>query len=436
MAMLTQTLSLERGSSGAERCLRDPSFSSYLSGGNEDCYELNLSKLSFGGLSDDEEIGVFSADKYFNEKLDDKKPAAGVIKFPPVQNDSVLSCVKPKTLQSGNTTSVSSWSSQSALLPVRNSLVNRASKLRGRRSYLGSFRCRCVCSDKNSVAVDEYQSCNEVLPTAAKEPVKRCVSTVTAESQCIMPKRETYSSSKDLSIRDLPMIPRKSLEVFGSSMYKQPYSFETERKLTINWEDGLSSSRPAEILIPTVVSGAYAESDSDASSDLFEIEDFTSKANPFLSRNMSGSATPTDAYAPSEASIEWSVVTASAADFPITSDYDELKSGKSIPYSKTASTGMNQKITATSDKPRRLSSSFLACNSQDSVKVVDHAHASPTYGKMPETKIGKSQEVPAKVFRPQTEEAKLTGFESAKNVRLGISSRSLAQSNSYHGYLQ
>ncbi|CAB4264614.1 unnamed protein product [Prunus armeniaca] len=59
----------------------------------------------------------------------------------------------------------------------------------------------------------------------------------------------------------------------------------------------------------------HNESDSDASSDLFEIESLTGKANPFLARQASDAATsgcmtPTTCYAPSEASIEWSVVTA------------------------------------------------------------------------------------------------------------------------------
>lgn len=64
----------------------------------------------------------------------------------------------------------------------------------------------------------------------------------------------------------------------------------------------------------------YFEIESDASSDLFEIESLRGKGkgNPFLARQDSDAAsscvTPI-AYAPREASIEWSAVTASAADF-------------------------------------------------------------------------------------------------------------------------
>ncbi|CAM8876655.1 unnamed protein product [Rhodiola kirilowii] len=214
-------------------------------------------------------------------------------------------------------------------------------------------------------------------------------------------KRETYSIFKDSFVEHLPLKPRKSLEVFGHNLPvmerpNKPFSFGTEKRLMLNWGN---------------------ESDiSDASSDLFEIEDFTGRKVV-----NSGSATPTGNYAPSEASIAWSVVT---ADNPITSAYEEfIRSGKNTTNSgKTGSTLMNKKVTATSDKPRRLSSSFLACNSHDSVKVIEEVHRA--YEKIPDTKI----------IKPQTTEAKLTGFEPGRtNVQLGISSRALALSNSIHG---
>lgn len=240
MAMLTQTLSLERGcnGNGSEQRLRDPSFSSYLSG-TEDCYVINLSKNSFA--PDDKEIGVFRAEKYFNERLDDEKQHD--TELPPVQD--LVSGAKKKALSAASgVRSVSSWNSEGALLHAenRNPSNNAASRVKA-RSYLGSFRCRCVCSDKNSVAVDEYQSCGEVLrPThsAAKEPVKRGVSPKTVERQCMAnqgSKTETYLSSKDLSIEDLAMKPRKSHEVFRSPLLhrgNKPFSFERERMLTLN----------------------------------------------------------------------------------------------------------------------------------------------------------------------------------------------------------
>ncbi|CAH2045686.1 unnamed protein product [Thlaspi arvense] len=58
---------------------------------------------------------------------------------------------------------------------------------------------------------------------------------------------------------------------------------------------------------------------SDSSSDLFEIENLTGKLKPCLTRQGSDAASPTR-YAPSEVSIEWSIVTASAADFSVMSE--------------------------------------------------------------------------------------------------------------------
>ncbi|CAH2045688.1 unnamed protein product [Thlaspi arvense] len=58
---------------------------------------------------------------------------------------------------------------------------------------------------------------------------------------------------------------------------------------------------------------------SDSSSDLFEIENLTGKPKPCLTRQGSDAASPTR-HAPSEVSIEWSIVTASSADFSVMSE--------------------------------------------------------------------------------------------------------------------
>lgn len=437
MAMLT----LSNGT--VEKGLRDPSFSSYLTEAEQN-FVLNLAKqCKADDYVDDGEIGVFSADKYFNEKLDEENPKVceKAVKVEPLVDSSI------KLFQSMNESSAlsvrsgSSANSQSTLLQRAIQgprTVNGASKVR-RRGYLGSFRCKCVCSDKNSVAVEEYESSSDSLNSvqrATKETMKKGFSNpVTLEKLSVYDqglKRETCLISKHLSAEDLP---RKSLEVFGLPVLERrnktllsPFSFEMEKKLRLNWEDELP--KPAETVITAMGHGDYAESDSDASSDLFEIEDFTSKLNPFLSRqasrNMSGSATPTAGYAPSEASIAWSVVTASAADFPITSEYEELQSGKN---SKTGSTMMTKKVTEPSDKPR-LSSSFLACNSQEAVTVVDRAHK--TNEKIADHKYLKSHDSETQVIKPKTE-ATQTRFEPARNTQIGISSRSVAVSNSIHG---
>ncbi|CAM8876654.1 unnamed protein product [Rhodiola kirilowii] len=130
MAMLMQTLSLDQlGSNGGLEIggLRDPSFSSYLSGAEEG-FVLALVKQSCGGKAaaadDDGEIGVFGAEKYFNESLDDDKK-------PKVDDElkNTIQKVQHRPIQSKAVSerSGSSWNSQIALLQrsvVKNPSLN------------------------------------------------------------------------------------------------------------------------------------------------------------------------------------------------------------------------------------------------------------------------------------------------------------------------
>ncbi|KAE8681291.1 Sphingoid base hydroxylase 2 [Hibiscus syriacus] len=116
---------------------------------------------------------------------------------------------------------------------------------------------------------------------------------------------------------DVDEIGWKSLEVFVSPVLgRRNKSLNIERRLKmLSWD---SSPKVEGNENPK---GDCNDAQSDASSDLFEIESLTSKANPFLVKQASdvasGCASPTTCYAPSEASIECSVVTASAADFSV-----------------------------------------------------------------------------------------------------------------------
>lgn len=63
---------------------------------------------------------------------------------------------------------------------------------------------------------------------------------------------------------------------------------------------------------------------------MFEIDSFTGQRKPSFSSQIPdsrayGYTTPTTCYAPSEASIDWSVITASAADFSNMSDCEDFK---------------------------------------------------------------------------------------------------------------
>ncbi|KAA8532984.1 hypothetical protein F0562_032899 [Nyssa sinensis] len=182
--------------------------------------------------------------------------------------------------------------------------------------------------------------------------------------------------------------PRKLLEAFGSPILEKG-------KKTLSmliWE---------ETEIPERSDRMFNDTGSDASSDLFEIDSFKSNANPFLaSDGMS-------CYAPSEASIEWSVVTASAADFSATSDSEELRAAatttnpnKKVPTAKTMPAGEIQKW-----RP-----SLLGCKSYKAVRVAGDAYRTSEKA-IPETRRHPRSDffAPLTRFRAETE---LTGFDS------------------------
>ncbi|TYJ42343.1 hypothetical protein E1A91_A03G082900v1 [Gossypium mustelinum] len=137
--------------------------------------------------------------------------------------------------------------------------------------------------------------------------------------------------------------PRKSLEVFGSSgMNKGDIAKNLEKKLCM-------------------LLGDDDDEHSEGSSDLFEIGNILGdgEASDGMSSCM---MTP---YAPSETSIQWSVVTAStAADCSVVSGYnDETKSAKSIraPASKTT----------TKEAQRSRSGGILGCRRHKAVMVAE-----------------------------------------------------------------
>lgn len=358
---------------------------------------------------EDGEIGVFGAEKYFNggtdhvdsprktktdaKKLDFVKPE-GIISLEPI--------IKPViTTHQGTASSVrseSSWNSQTALLQstvMRNPnppLQKPSNKVNG-KSFLSSLAgCKCYCSDRSSVDIEEVVQVGEISfkrpPNGGKQN-KTSGSTTKACVEVNKPSAEPWIKEElftfptmnstvglrpvkvPISQGDADEIGRKSLEVFGSPVVgRRNKSLNLEGRFKmLSWD-----------ATPKVVEEAF-DAESDASSDLFEIESLTGKGaanNPFLGRQASdaaasGCVTPTTCYAPSEASIEWSVVTASAADL----DYEDTRPSISLPSPmKTFSAISTNVKTKHNNKEfqRRGSGGLLGCNSQKAVKVAGDAY--------------------------------------------------------------
>ncbi|VVB16969.1 unnamed protein product [Arabis nemorensis] len=347
----------------------------------------------------DPEIGVFGAEKYFNGDMDsDKSSSVLSLTNPEIERFVVDS---KKSTGTPSVRSESSWNSQSVLL--QNKLVNSCnSSLHDKKksnsgqvqkvsstkkSFLATFGCKCACSDEKSVDVDEHIS-------------------VKIENQ--------MSSSANMNTelikiqKQEELAQRKSVEVFGSPVNIEKKRIETvEKKLTlIPWE-----SRTEE---------EEEDTKSDSSSDLFEIPSLTGKPKPLLTRQGSDPASPT-CYAPSEVSIEWSIVTASAADFSVMSECatSPVRRNRSSQIPRIPSN------TAKSSSQRRKSSSggsgggfLMSCKSHKSVRVSEDSERRISMNKTSS---------PSYVPRFPMESTKPKSFETQRKIR--NSSISLTQSS-------
>ncbi|OMO79035.1 hypothetical protein CCACVL1_13934 [Corchorus capsularis] len=405
---------------------------------------------------EDGEIGVFGAERYFNGGIDhvhvhspSPRLARNIIeakKLEFVKDEAIKPVIHQGT---PSVRSESSWNSQKALLQsvLRNSPRpkphNKAGN--GKSFFSGLDFCRCYCSDRNSLDIEEVQvgeisfkrppngkpaiskgSVDVKKPAAATEPwIKEDIFTFPTTSPSVGSIRPVKIP---LQGGDVDEIGRKSLEVFGSPVIggRRNKSLNLERKLKmLSWDKSNKTPKA------TTEEITDHNSDSDASSDLFEIESLTggksnNNNNPFLARQASdaaasGCVTPTTCYAPSEASIEWSVVTASAADhFSVMSDYDERRpSTTTIPSPiKTFSMTTSKNNSNKEIHQRRRSGGLLGCTSQKAVEVAgDHEY------KMNENKASfdprmrrvSDSYIPATRFRP---EIKLADFEQAQTPRI------------------
>lgn len=345
---------------------REASFSSYLDGA-EETFVLKLGAATTQGLTpsisiknraDDKEIDVFDAEKYFNgglnyspklctkslsthrHKKDDQTQTLAIKKQQQQQQQQPIAALSIR--------SESSWNSRSALL--RNVSKNQQLRKANKKSFLASIGC---CADKNSVDIDDYIRENCLIDQADDQPELR----VTSVGRFSFPVFSSKDGNPAAEQGKEGAPERRSQRVFGSPI------INAKNKLTMVTWDAIAPSVAEDLKIPSISSEMHNDSDSDASSDLFEIESLY-KDNPCM--------TPTTCYAPSEASVEWSVVTASAADFSRLSDSDEVASSISTPCPKKA--GMSFKTGAFKEMPRIRPSILSGCKNHKAVSVAGDAH--------------------------------------------------------------
>ncbi|WCJ35947.1 phytochrome kinase substrate-related [Euphorbia peplus] len=332
------------------------------------------------------ELGVFGAEQYFNMKLEDGNGGiAGNFREDQKRTPDLHRIRSKGRFGTPSVSSESSWNSQSALLPsIRRNLSHTTQpKKENERWFFPGFACIGSCSDDKSIKVDEnvaHRGHQVSRRPPKSEGRKLAQSRLQARDEfgnssslgkmSVGTKREDYLvlPTVNSGMLGLPMKrerkkipevddPRESLEVFGTHVIKkEDIASNLERKLSVLTWDAIPFSKAQSLPITT-----NCEEDpgleSDASSDLFEIENISCSTQPIYTKKiydeMSGCMTPT-----SEKSVEWSVATASAVDFSFVSNCEE----KNVP----------PKAFSNSSTPRiRRANGLLGCTSQKSVSVAE-----------------------------------------------------------------
>ncbi|CAN8266697.1 unnamed protein product [Cochlearia groenlandica] len=334
---------------------------------------------------EDPEIGVFGAEKYFNGDMDsDQSSTVMSLTNQEVERFNVDS--KQSAKKSTRTPSVrseSSWNSQSMLL--QNKFVNSCNGSlqhkkhnngqiqkvnNSKKNFLSNLGCKCACSDGKSVDVGEKISVKRSSDPNISVFTMRKIENQTSSS--VNPNQELVKIQKQEGL-----VQRKSLEVFGSPINIENKRIFVQKKHTLLPWDSRTEEEDTK------------SERSDSSSDLFEIESFKGKPKSFLARKGSDPASPT-CYAPSEVSIEWSIVTASAADFSVMSDCATSPVRRNRPFQIPRIQAATN--TAKTAPQRRKSSSsgngglLMSCKSHKSVRVSGESDrrnsmnkASPSY---------------------------------------------------------
>lgn len=462
---------------------RDASFSSYLHGDegilalclsesnqNINTIHSNSHELIYASPKnvEDKEIGIFSAEKYFKGDMDDddadpkstdtSSKSYQHEKDIPVNINPVKPKVRPRT---PSVRSSSSYNSQTVLLPTNHQSRNMTKAFC--KSFLSSLSCKCSCSEKNSVLTDDHvveakkhsKTLVEQNNKAAESDQKNKTPTrkwseqevipykkfdekefPSSREECfnfpvLNPKKGSLAATVESPVEDNAQ--RKSLEVFGSP--RTPITNQVNKSLSfgrkatmLTWD--LVNPPMDETRIPKNQDVMSDDYESDASSELFEIESFSTKTNSLSGRQTSDGAsiclTPATCYAPSEASIEWSVVTASAAEFSIMSDSEDLRSANTKNQNRMTRFAKNA---PEKELHKRLPNILSGCKSQKAVRVAGNAYKESD--RATPISQGCHRLDPSKPVAKFQAETKLTGF----NSRLGnnaFNTRAVSAANGSH----
>jgi hypothetical protein len=327
------------------------------------------------------EISVFGAERYFNMKPGDDNPRSidhGLKK----DHRFDLQNRKPKSRPgTPSITSEASWYSQNTLLPSlhRKPSQNMQKKVNG-KIYFSGFICSRSCSDKKAINIHNNTEHGVIhgkevrrkaighAPSSERSNREKSFP-VPISSSLVQNLTAKSKLEEDQKIKEEEE-PRNSLDVFGSHdmmINKGDIAMNLERKLSVLTWDAIPKSQKLSTTSAGTGGGEDEDMGSDASSDLFEIENLSTSEKPMFTRQasdgMSSCLTSTTKYEPSEASIEWGVVTASVADnLALNTGYDEKKLEE------------NRKKIVDKEVPKSRPSGSLRCKSRKAVDVAETAY--------------------------------------------------------------
>ncbi|XP_057950297.1 protein PHYTOCHROME KINASE SUBSTRATE 4 [Malania oleifera] len=268
--------------------------------------------------ADDSELSIFDAQKYFNEDAYDDHAHK--------HNTNTLQCdlpplpaIRPKL---SSASSEASWNSWTGLLPsnphrsvtfsLTNILPDDNEKKKGSPSAKWIFRRKCPCANKKSVQVLEGKHFPKAKgENVSEKPPNKSIDEVAFQNISRRASPGNHLNFDQRSHRAMapgrPPFPGGAGFSFSTSIPLRPGKM-IPRGLP-NIEESEDPPRDSlEVFRPRIFSVTEDEGGSDASSDLFEIESFSTQA---IARPRQDSA---ECYEPSEASVEWSVVTAEGFD--------------------------------------------------------------------------------------------------------------------------